>query len=81
MTQERLIKVAQNVLEGSDVDLTAVTPATTLESLGLNSITMLMLMVGIEDEFSITFPSERVGELKTVGDLLQIIEECSHAAS
>ena len=30
MTQERLIKVAQNVLEGSDVDLTAVTPATTL---------------------------------------------------
>lgn len=81
MTQERLIKVAQNVLEGSDVDLTAVTPATTLESLGLNSITMLMLMVGIEDEFSITFPSERVGELKTVGDLLQIIEECTHAAS
>ena len=56
MTQERLIKVAQNVLEGSDVDLTAVTPATTLESLGFNSITMLMLMVGIEDEFSITLP-------------------------
>ena len=81
MTQERLIKVAQNVLEGSDVDLTAVTPATTLESLGLNSITMLMLMVGIEDEFSITFPSERVGELKTVGDLLKIIEECLHVAS
>ena len=81
MTQERLIKVAQNVLEGSDADLTAVTPATTLESLGFNSITMLMLMVGIEDEFSITFPSERVGEMHTVGDLLKIIEECAHAAS
>lgn len=81
MTQERLIKVAQTVLEGSDVDLTAVTPATTLESLGLNSITMLMLMVGIEDEFSITFPSERIGEVHTVGDLVQIIEECLHAAS
>ena len=81
MTQERLIKVAQTVLEGSDVDLTAVTSATTLESLGLNSITMLMLMVGIEDEFSITFPSERIGEVHTVGDLVQIIEECLHAAS
>lgn len=81
MTQERLIKVAQTVLEGSDVDLTAVTPATTLESLGLNSITMLMLMVGIEDEFSITFPSERIGEVHTVGDLVQIVEECLHAAS
>ncbi len=78
---ERLIKVAQNVLEGADVDLTAVTSATTLESLGLNSITMLMLMVGIEDEFSITFPSERVGEMHTVGDLLEIIGECLHAAS
>ena len=59
MTQERLIKVAQNVLEGSDVDLTAVTPATTLESLGLNSITMLMLMVGIEDCLLYTSPSPR----------------------
>ena len=67
------------MLEGSDADLTAVTPETTLESLGLNSITMLMLMVGIEDEFAITFPSERIGEIKTVGDLVRIVEECQNA--
>ena len=79
MILERLLHVAQGVLEGSDADLTAVTPETTLESLGLNSITMLMLMVGIEDEFSIRFPAERVGELKTIGDLLRIIEESLHA--
>ena len=71
MILERLLHVAQGVLEGSDADLTAVTPETTLESLGLNSITMLMLMVGIEDEFAITFPSERIGEIKTVGDLMR----------
>ena len=76
MILERLLHVAQGVLEGSDADLTAVTPETTLESLGLNSITMLMLMVGIEDEFAITFPSERIGEIKTVGDLMRIVEEC-----
>ena len=75
MILERLLHVAQGVLEGSDADLTAVTPETTLESLGLNSITMLMLMVGIEDEFAITFPSERIGEIKTVGDLVRIVEE------
>lgn len=79
MILERLLHVAQGVLEGSDADLTAVTPETTLESLGLNSITMLMLMVGIEDEFAITFPSERVGEIKTVGDLVRIVEECQNA--
>ena len=79
MILERLLHVAQGVLEGSDADLTAVTPETTLKSLGLNSITMLMLMVGIEDEFAITFPSERIGEIKTVGDLMRIVEECQNA--
>lgn len=79
MILERLLHVAQGVLEGSDADLTAVTPETTLESLGLNSITMLMLMVGIEDEFAITFPSERIGEIKTVGDLMRIVKECQNA--
>ena len=79
MILERLLHVAQGVLEGSDADLTVVTPETTLESLGLNSITMLMLMVGIEDEFAITFPSERIGEIKTVGDLMRIVEECQNA--
>ena len=79
MILERLLHVAQGVLEGSDADLTAVMPETTLESLGLNSITMLMLMVGIEDEFAITFPSERIGEIKTVGDLVRIVEECQNA--
>lgn len=79
MILERLIHIAQDVLEGSEADLSAVTPETTLESLGLNSITMLMLMVGIEDEFAITFPSERIGEIKTVGDLVRIVEECQNA--
>ena len=79
MILERLIHIAQNVLEGSEADLSAVTPETTLESLGLNSITMLMLMVGIEDEFAITFPSERIGEIKTVGDLVRIVEERQNA--
>lgn len=79
MILERLIHIAQDVLEGSEADLSAVTPETTLESLGLNSITMLMLMVGIDDEFAITFPSERIGEIKTVGDLVRIVEECQNA--
>lgn len=79
MILERLIHIAQDVLDGSEADLSAVTPETTLESLGLNSITMLMLMVGIEDEFAITFPSERIGEIKTVGDLVRIVEECQNA--
>ncbi|MFR8914343.1 MAG: hypothetical protein ACLVGX_01410 [Oscillospiraceae bacterium] len=40
---------------------------------------MLMLMIGIEDEFSIRFPTERLPELHTVGDVVAVIEELLHA--
>lgn len=67
-------------LEGSEADLGHVTAQTRLqEDLGLNSITMLMLMIGIEDEFSIRFPTERLPELHTVGDVVAVIEELLHA--
>ena len=80
MTLERLIRVAQTALEGSEADLDHVTEQTRLqEDLGLNSITMLMLMIGIEDEFSIRFPTERLPELHTVGDVVAVIEELLHA--
>ena len=73
MTLERLIRVAQTALEGSEADLDHVTEQTRLqEDLGLNSITML-------DEFSIRFPTERLPELHTVGDVVAVIEELLHA--
>ena len=80
MTLERLIRVAQTALEGSEADLGHVTAQTRLqEDLGLNSITMLMLMIGFEDEFSFRFPTERLPELHTVGDVVAVIEELLHA--
>ena len=85
MTLERLIRVAQTALEGSEADLGHVTAQTRLqEDLGLNSITMLMLMIGIEDEFSIRFPTERLPELRIYGraerKLLRAPDEIAAAA-
>ncbi len=79
MVYERLIKIAENVLE--DADFTNVSRNSTLEELGVNSISMLMLMVSVEDEFGIMFPVERVGELKTVGDVADVIEECLNVSA
>ena len=76
MIFERLMKIAETVLEESD--LSNATSESTLEELGVNSISMLMLMVGIEDEFAIRFPAERVGELKTIGDVGSVSEGCRH---
>lgn len=79
MILERLMKVAAAVLEdGGLKDVTA--ESLLAEDLGLNSITMLMLMIGIEDEFAIRFPAERAGALRTVGDVAAVIEEQLHAA-
>lgn len=79
MTLERLIRVAQTALEGSEADGHVTAQTRLQEDLGLNSITMLMLMIGIEDEFSIRFPTERLPELHTVGDVVAVIEELLHA--
>ena len=81
MTLERLIRVAQTALEGSEADLGHVTAQTRLqEDLGLNSITMLMLMIGIEDEFSIRFPTERLPELNDVKEGIIASKIAAHAA-
>ena len=79
MVIERLIEVAKNVLE--DVDFSEISEDSSLEEMGVNSISMLMLMVNIEDEFGITFPVERVGELKTVGEVADVIKECLHVSA
>ena len=50
----------------------------TSRSQGRN-VRVVMLMIGIEDEFSIRFPTERLPELHTVGDVVAVIEELLHA--
>ena len=49
-----------------------VTPETSFEDLGLDSLDTVELIMTVEDEFSVSIePSE---ELKTIGDLMKVIE-------
>lgn len=46
------------------------------EDVGLTSISMLMLVIGIEEEFKIELPIKEASCCKTVGDIVAIIEKC-----
>lgn len=46
------------------------------EDVGLTSISMLMLVIGIEEQFSIELPIKEASACKTVGDIVKVIESC-----
>ena len=48
-------------------------PDAELESLGLDSLSVIEFMFNIEDEFSIKLPDERV-ELKTIQDIANVVD-------
>ena len=52
----------------------------TLESniatdLGADSLDVFEILMGLEEEFNITIPDEKVNEIKIVGDLVKFIDE------
>lgn len=45
-----------------------------IQNLGINSLTMLYMILAMEREFKIKFNIEEIANLKTVKDLIDIIE-------
>ncbi len=74
-TLERLKKIFDNVFEG-EIDSSRITESDTLsDGLGMNSIGMLYMAMGIEQEFGVKFTNSDLPELKTVGDIVRKVEE------
>ena len=72
MVFDKLLEIFENVIP--EVDTGDISEESTLfEDLGLNSLTMMLLAVSVEDEFDIKF--EDVEALETVGDVCDFIRE------
>lgn len=67
-----LSKVAELIKENTDADVSQITMDTTFESLGLDSLDAVDLIMACEDEFSVTL--EMGDDLKTVGDVVRLID-------
>ncbi len=63
-----LIKDKLNI-EGTEITLT-----TTFADLGADSLDIVELIMGLEEEFGIEIPDEDAEKLKTVGDAVTYIE-------
>ena len=61
------------MVEQFDLKLEDLTPDATLESLGLDSLSVIEFMFNLEDELKIKLPDERV-ELRTLQDVTNLVD-------
>jgi acyl carrier protein len=61
------------MVEQFDLKQEDLTPEATLESLGLDSLSVIEFMFNLEDELKIKLPDERV-EIKTLQDVTNLVD-------
>ena len=69
-------KVVEIIVEKLSVNAEEVVPAANFQNdLGADSLSLVDLVMAVEDEFSIELPDETLEGMKTIGDLVKYIEE------
>lgn len=72
--------ITKHIANLSGAKVESVTPDRELASLGLDSLDLLELAVALEDEFSIEISNSEVESLRTVGDVIALVERKGGAA-
>lgn len=73
-----MIERIASILKKNNCQCTGLTESTELiADLGLNSLKIVQLAAGIEDEFDIEIPDRAIKDLKTIGDVIRLIESLS----
>ncbi len=70
---ERVRKVVVDKLQRDESEITE--GASFEDDLGADSLDMVELALGFEDEFGIQIPDEDADKIKTVGDAVRYVEE------
>ncbi len=47
-----------------------------LEDLGADSLDVIEMLMTLEEEYGITIPDEKINQVKTVGEICSLIENC-----
>lgn len=48
-----------------------------IEDLGADSLDVIEMLMTLEDEYGITIPDEKINQVKTISQIVALIEECS----
>ncbi|MBQ6453338.1 MAG: acyl carrier protein [Coriobacteriales bacterium] len=71
-----LEKMREVVVDQLGIDADAITEeATFVEDLGADSLDLLQLMMALESEFDIQIPDEAFENVRSVGDVLDLVEK------
>ena len=69
-----LEKITELLVEKLDIDASKVTEdASFAEDLGIDSLDLFDLVMSFEEEFGIEIPAEELEDLKTVGDMVNYL--------
>ncbi len=68
-------KVSDIIGKRFELSETKITADTTWEEIGADSIDLVDLISELEDEFDISIPDDSIEDLKTVGDVVNLIDE------
>lgn len=69
-------KVAELVAEQLGVDKKTITPESNIiEDLGADSLDVIEMLMTLEDEFGVTIPDDKIGQIKTVGQIVELIDK------
>ena len=68
-------KVSDIIGKRFELSETKITMDTTWEEIGADSIDLVDLISELEDEFDISIPDDSIEDLKTVGDVVNLIDE------
>ncbi len=47
-----------------------------VEDLGADSLDVIEMLMTLEEEYGITIPDDKIGSIKTVGQIIDLIETC-----
>ncbi len=69
-------KVAELVAEQLGIDKKNITmDSNIIEDLGADSLDVIEMLMTLEDEYGITIPDEKINQIKTVGQIVELIEK------
>ena len=69
-------KMKQILAEQLDADIDSITLDTDMQDdLGADSLDVVEMLMSIEDEFEIEIPDEKIESLKTVGQVVEYIQD------
>ena len=67
-------KIAKYLSEQMDIPVEDITPDTTFESLGIDSLDTVEMVMDLEDELGVELVLEEAGQITTMGEMADFIE-------